>query len=114
MFQVKRVYEPVSPGDGSRFLVDRLWPRGVKREALRLTGWIKEVAPSNELRNWYGHDPERWPEFQRRYFAELDRMPETWKPLLEAGRTGTVTLLFGSRELNLNNATALKIYLERH
>ena len=112
MIQVKRVYEPAARGDGTRFLVDRLWPRAVKKEGLRLTAWLKEVAPSGGLRKWFGHDPKRWPEFQRRYGAELDRDPDGWQPILEAARKGTVTLLFSARDEEHNNAVALKAYLE--
>ncbi len=112
MIKVKRVYEPPAPDDGKRFLVDRLWPRGVKKEALRLDGWLKEVAPSDELRRWFGHDPARWEEFQRRYFAELEAKPEAWQPLLEAARAGNVTLLFSAQDEEHSNAVALKAFLE--
>jgi uncharacterized protein YeaO (DUF488 family) len=112
MIRVKRVYEPAARGDGARFLVDRLWPRAVKKEGLRLTAWLKEVAPSDGLRKWFGHDPKRWPEFQRRYGIELDRNPDGWQPLLEAARQGNVTLLFAARDEAHNNAVALKDYLE--
>ena len=114
MILIKRVYDPPGPDDGRRFLVDRLWPRGMKKEAVQIEGWLKEVAPSNALRNWYGHDPAKWDEFCRRYFAELDSQPEAWQPLLEAAQQGVITLLFSSRELKLNNAAALKLYLENH
>jgi uncharacterized protein YeaO (DUF488 family) len=110
---IKRVYDAAGPEDGARFLVDRLWPRGIKREALKLDGWLKEVAPSDDLRHWYRHEPEKWPEFQQRYFAELDSKPETWQTILEAARQKNVTLLFSSREININNAAALKAYLEK-
>ncbi len=110
--RVKRVYDPPAPEDGRRFLVDRLWPRGVKKEALRLDAWLKELAPSDALRRWFGHDPARWEEFQRRYFAELEAKPEAWRPLLEAAREGTVTLLFSARDDEHNNAVALKAFLE--
>jgi uncharacterized protein YeaO (DUF488 family) len=113
MILIKRVYDEPGPEDGTRYLVDRLWPRGIKREALKLDGWLKEVAPSDDLRHWYGHEPEKWPEFQRRYFAELDGKPGTWQPILEAARQKNVTLLFSSREININNAAALKVYLEK-
>jgi uncharacterized protein YeaO (DUF488 family) len=113
MILIKRVYDAPGPDDGARFLVDRLWPRGIKREALKLDGWLKEVAPSDDLRHWYGHEPDKWPEFQQRYFAELDGKPETWQPILEAARQENVTLLFSSREININNAVALKAYLEK-
>lgn len=112
MIQVKRVYDPYDQSDGSRFLVDRLWPRGVKKEALQLDGWLKDVAPSEALRRWFAHDPARWEEFQRRYRAELDARPEAWRPLVEAARRGTVTLLYSARNAERNNAVALKAYLE--
>ncbi len=112
MIRVKRVYEPPAAEDGQRFLVDRLWPRGAKREALKLTAWLREVAPSDELRHWYGHDPAKWEEFQRRYGAELDAHPERWQPLLDAARQGDITVLYGTRETRLNNAVALQAYLQ--
>ncbi len=111
MIRIKRVYEPAAATDGARFLVDRLWPRGVKKDALRLAGWLKEVAPGDTLRKWFNHDASRWDEFQRRYFAELDEKPETIQPLLEAARHGTVTLLFAARDADHNNGVALKVYL---
>jgi uncharacterized protein YeaO (DUF488 family) len=79
---------------------------------MELAGWAKEAAPSTPLRHWYGHDPEKWPEFKRRYFAELDSHPEAWQPLLEAASRGPVVFLYGSKETELNNAAALKIYIE--
>ena len=113
MIRVKRVYEPASSDDGLRFLVDRLWPRGVKKVNLKIEMWIKDVAPSTELRHWYGHDPDKWCEFNKRYFAELDAKPEIWQPLLEATRKGDITLLFSSKELLYNNAVSLRAYLEK-
>jgi uncharacterized protein YeaO (DUF488 family) len=113
MINIKRVYTPASVEDGQRFLVDRLWPRGVKKEALKIQAWLKDVAPSNALRQWYGHDPDKWREFNKRYFAELDGNPETWQPLLEAARKGDITLLFSTKELELNNAVTLRAYLEK-
>jgi uncharacterized protein YeaO (DUF488 family) len=113
MIRVKRVYEPAAPDDGARFLVERLWPRGVKKEALPLDGWLRDVAPSTALRQWFGHDPSRWEEFQRRYAAELDTRPEAWRPLLEAARRGPVTLLYSARDQEHNNAVALQRYLAR-
>ena len=110
--RVKRVYEPPAPDDGKRFLVDRLWPRGLRKEALRLDGWLKELAPSDELRRWFGHDPAKWEEFRRRYFLELQARPEAWRPLRKAAREGTVTLLFSARDGEHNNAVALKSFLE--
>jgi uncharacterized protein YeaO (DUF488 family) len=113
MINVKRVYSPVSVEDGQRFLVDRLWPLGIKKETLKIKAWIKDVAPSNELRHWYGHDPDKWCEFNKRYFDELDQKPNTWQPVLEAARKGDITLLFSSKELELNNAVTLRAYLEQ-
>lgn len=112
MTQIKRVYEPAATADGQRFLVERLWPRGVKKEALFLTGWCQEAAPSHELRKWFNHDPARWKEFQHRYRAELDGKPETWRPLLDAASAGNLTLLFSARDVGHNNAVVLKSYLE--
>ena len=110
--KVKRVYEPVEADDGRRLLVERLWPRGMRKEALALDDWLKEVAPSDGLRRWFGHDPQRWQEFQTRYAAELDAHPEAWQPILHAAREGTATLLFSARDTEHNNAVALKQYLE--
>lgn len=114
MIQLKRAYDAASDDDGARFLVERLWPRGVKKEALRLDGWLKDVAPSTELRKWFGHDPEKWAEFQRRYFAELKERPEALEPILKAARKGSVTLIFSSHDATHNNAVALKSYLTEH
>jgi len=113
MIKLKRVCDAREPADGKRILVDRLWPRGVRKDSLSLTVWIKEAAPSESLRRWFGHDPEKWTEFQRRYFAELQRNPEAWRPILEAARKGTVTLLFGARDSQHNNGVALKSFLEK-
>ena len=112
MFAVKRVYERAGPEDGTRFLVERLWPRGIKKTDLHVDAWIKEVAPSDALRRWFAHDPGKWPDFRRRYFAELDSHPEAWEPIRSAGRRGRVTLVFSARDTEHNNAIALKEYLE--
>lgn len=113
MIAIQRVYDHEPAGKGARYLVDRLWPRGIKKTDLPLDGWLKEVAPSTELRHWYGHDPERWVEFQKRYTAELNANPDAWQPLVDAARNGDVTLLFSSKELERNNAVALRAFLER-
>jgi uncharacterized protein YeaO (DUF488 family) len=113
VIRVKRVYDPPSRGDGRRTLVDRLWPRGIRRDALALDEWRKEVAPSDGLRRWFAHTPARWDEFRRRYAAELDGRPEGWRLLLRAARQGTVTLLYSARDPRHNNALALKGYLEK-
>ena len=112
MLAIKRVYEPAEAGDGARYLVERLWPRGIKKENLPMQAWLKDVAPSPELRQWYSHEVDKWPEFQRRYRAELDANPAAWKPLLEASRRGKVTLLYAARDTEHNSALLLKIYLE--
>jgi len=109
----KHVREPAAAEDGARFLVDRLWPRGVRKEDLHVRAWLRDLAPSDELRRWFGHDPARWAEFQKRYFAELARNPEVVEPLLEAARAGVVTLVFGASEREHNNAVALASYLRR-
>lgn len=112
MIRVKRVYEKPSAQDGLRVLVDRLWPRGLKKESARLDRWTKELAPSAELRKWFAHDPDRWEEFQRRYARELDRREEAARALLEWGKGKTLTLLFAAKDGVHNNAVALKAYLE--
>ena len=115
MIRLKRAYEPSSEDDGERILVERLWPRGLTKAAARLSGWLKELAPSPELRQWYAHDPKRWPEFQRRYAAEL-RAPEK-QPLLreltEKARSGCVTFVFAARDTERNSAVLLKGVVER-
>ena len=113
MIRLKRAYDPVERSDGTRFLVDHLWPRGVKKADLAVQSWAKAVAPSDQLRNWFGHDPAKWKEFERHYFAELNKKPETWQPLLQAARAGDITLVFGARDTERNNAVALKAYLEK-
>jgi uncharacterized protein YeaO (DUF488 family) len=112
--RIKRAYEPPTPNDGRRFLVDRVWPRGRRKEDLRVEAWCKDAAPSTELRRWFGHAPERWEEFQRLYFAELDRNPHAWVPLLYAARSGPITLVYGARDTERNQAVALARYLIEH
>jgi uncharacterized protein YeaO (DUF488 family) len=114
VIQIRRVHDPAQPDDGVRYLVDRLWPRGIKKGALQADAWLKEVAPSDDLRHWFGHDPAKWEEFQLRYFAELDAHPAVWQPLVDAARRGNVTLVYGARDTEHNNAQALKKYLEQH
>ena len=108
---IKRVYEPASPEDGKRILVERLWPRGIRKDALEADGWQKEVAPSPELRKWYAHRVERWPEFVRRYRAELDANADAWQPLLAAARQGRLTRLYSARDVEHNSAVVLRDYL---
>ena len=109
---IKRVYEPAAKADGYRVLVDRLWPRGLKKEAVSLDLWAKELAPSAVLRKWFDHDPARWDGFRHRYATELDALAEHWRPLAERAARHTVTLLYGARDEEHNNALALKTYLD--
>jgi len=113
MIKLKRVYEEEASRDGARYLIERLWPRGVSKDSLEIDGWLKDAGPSTELRKWFSHDPEKWPEFRRKYFAELDRALEVLAPIREAARRGTVTLLYSSHDTEHNNAVALKEYVER-
>lgn len=107
---IKRVYDP-GGDDGTRILVDRLWPRGVSREHLQGV-WVKEIAPSAELRKWFDHQPEKWPEFKRRYFAELDGRPDVVNMIVALVQQGPVTLLYASKNKEFNHAVALREYLE--
>jgi len=110
--QLKRVYESPTDIDGLRILVDRLWPRGLSKTAAKIDFWAREVAPSNELRRWYQHEQEKWPEFQRRYFAELGNNPDAVHELIAKIGNENATFLFSSKETAMNNATALKEYLD--
>jgi len=112
MISLKRAYDEAGTEDGRRFLVERLWPRGITKAALPLDGWLKDVAPSTELRKWFGHDPAKWKEFQHRYRAELRQKPQFWKPLLDAARKGKITLVFSSHDVEHNNAVVLKNFLD--
>jgi uncharacterized protein YeaO (DUF488 family) len=112
VIKIKRVYENAGPADGTRVLVERLWPRGMRKEELALNSWIKDVAPSTDLRRWFSHDPAKWEEFRRRYFAELDAHVTAWQPLLEVASKGNLTLLYSSRDTEHNNAVALMEYLK--
>ncbi|MDR3726496.1 MAG: DUF488 domain-containing protein [Terracidiphilus sp.] len=113
MIQLKRVYETPCSEDGARFLVERLWPRGVKKSSLPIDAWLKDAAPSGDLRKWFHHDPARWNEFRQRYFIELKQNPASWLPLFEAARHGTVTLIYSSHDSEHNNAVALKEFLNQ-
>ena len=114
MIQIKRVYEPPAKEDGARFLVERLWPRGMKKEALQMEAWCKDAAPSDDLRRWFSHDPAKWKEFQRRYRAQLRENHEACRPLLDAAKQGNITLLYSAHDTEHNNAIVLKSYLEEH
>lgn len=106
--QLKRAYDPPSPRDGTRILVDRLWPRGISKAKARVDLWLKDVAPSTALRQWFGHDPARWSEFRRRYRAELRRQPDALAQLQALARRGRVTLVFSARDERRNQAVVLK------
>lgn len=112
MLFIKRVYDAEKQSKGKVFLVDRIWPRGIRKDDLEIDSWLKDVAPSTELRGWFHKQVEEWEEFRRLYYKELDGRTETWKPILEAARDGDVTLLYSSRNSERNNAVALKAYLE--
>jgi len=109
--RLSRVYDHEPRGSGRAYLVERLWPRGVRRDDLVIDGWCKDVAPSTELRQWFSHDPAKWQEFRRRYTAELDAHPAAWEPLADAVRHGPLTLLYSSRDREHNNAVVLRDYL---
>jgi uncharacterized protein YeaO (DUF488 family) len=113
MIRIKRTYERAARNDGRRILVERLWPRGMKKEDLELDAWMKEVAPSTELRRWFGHRVERWDEFRRRYEEELTSSSAAWEPILEASAQGTVTLLYSAHDTEHNGAVVLRDYLAR-
>jgi uncharacterized protein YeaO (DUF488 family) len=114
MITIKRIYDPSSSDDGYRVLVDRLWPRGMSKEKASVDLWLRDIAPSNELRKWYNHEPQKWNEFRERYFAEIETRRGLLEPLRKKMIEGHVTLLFSSKELHINNAAALKEYLETH
>jgi len=115
MINVRRIYDPEGPGEGYRVLVDRLWPRGISRGEASWNEWMKEVAPGNELRKWYGHDPSRWDSFKARYKKELSSRQDLLLKLLQLERNhGTLTLLYSSREQHYNNAVALREFLMKY
>jgi uncharacterized protein YeaO (DUF488 family) len=111
---IKRVYEPVSPKDGYRILVDRLWPRGLSKERAAVDLWLKAIAPSAELRKWFGHEPEKWLEFRRKYFAELATHPDEVGQIRTLAKRRRVTLVYGARNTDNNDAVAILDYLKRH
>jgi uncharacterized protein YeaO (DUF488 family) len=111
MLALKRVYDKPEPEDGIRFLVERLWPRGIRKIDLLFDAWLQDVAPSTELRRWFSHDVQKWVDFKRRYFAELSSHPDACEPIIVASRRGRVTLLYSAHDTEHNNAVALKEYL---
>jgi uncharacterized protein YeaO (DUF488 family) len=116
MIRLKRVYEPAEEEDGECFLVERLWPRGVSKEDAHISGWLRALAPSPELRQWFGHDPAKWDEFRARYAAELRAAEKQGllRELAEKARTSTITFVYAARDSEHNNALALKEFIERH
>jgi uncharacterized protein YeaO (DUF488 family) len=112
MLKLKRAYEAPAKSDGMRILVERLWPRGVSKEAAQIDVWLREISPSTELRKWYGHAPERWPEFQKRYRAELDKLGDVLTLLKYLTQHQTVTFVFAASDEERNSAVVLKAYLE--
>ena len=110
---LKRAYEKTTAEDGKRILVERLWPRGLKKKDAKIDEWLKEVAPTSELRKWYSHDPAKWAEFKKRYWEELDEKKGIVERLAKESKGRKVTFVFGSREEKMNNAAALKEYIER-
>lgn len=112
--RLSRVYDQERRPAGETYLVERLWPRGLRRSDIDFTGWLKDVAPSTELRRWFDHDPAKWEEFRRRYVAELEGQPQTWQPLADAALAGELTLLYSSRDREHNNAVVLRDYLCEH
>src|SRR4051794_37118259 len=113
MIQIKRTYDPAARGDGRRILVERLWPRGMKKESLEADAWLKEVAPSTQLRKWFDHRVERWEKFAQRYRDELQANPTAWQPIVEAAKRGRVTLLYSAHDQLHNGAIVLRDFLLR-
>ncbi len=113
MIRLKRVYEKPAKEDGLRILVERLWPRGFTKQKAKVDLWLKDIAPSTELRKWFGHDPAKWEQFRKRYEAELKRKTDSLKLLRQKAKEGTITLVFAARDEKHNNAVVLKRFLER-
>lgn len=110
--RIKRIYENVESSDGYRVLVDRLWPRGIKKSDAVLDEWAKDLAPNRELRKWYGHDPEKWAEFEQRYWKELAENKDRIADLISRTKHDTITLLFAAKDIDHNNAKVLKQFIE--
>ncbi len=108
MIKIKRIYDPASSDDGKRIYIDRLWPRGMKKEEVKIDEWLKEISPSDSLRKWFGHDPAKYAEFKRRYTKELEKHPEILERIRKEGKKETVTLLFSAKDVEHNNATVMR------
>ncbi len=113
MIRIKRVYDPPAPEDGYRILVDGMWPRGLKKSDLVINEWIREIAPSQELRKWYSHDPGKWPVFREKYFRELDSKESIVNRIRDIARNNNITFVFSSKDSEISNAEALKEYMEK-
>jgi uncharacterized protein YeaO (DUF488 family) len=111
-FKAKRIYDKPEKADGFRILIDRLWPRGLSKEKARVDEWLKDIAPSDELRKWFSHDPKKWEAFKKRYFGELENKRDVIELIIKKAKEGTVTLLYAAKEEKFNNALALKEYCE--
>lgn len=111
--RLKRIYEQPTKADGYRVLVDALWPRGVSKEAAKIDVWLKDIAPTGELRKWFGHDPKKWSQFKSRYFRELSKRTEVVAGLAKKAKKGRVTFLFAAKDMEHNNAVALKSFIDK-
>ncbi len=108
MLRIKRIYDSASSEDGKRILIDRLWPRGMKKEEAKIDEWVKDIAPSDQLRKWFSHDPSKYPEFKKRYIKELEKKSDLVQRIKNEAKRETVTLLFSAKDIEHNNATVLK------
>lgn len=113
MIKIKRIYDPPLPNDGKRIYIDRLWPRGMKKEEVKIDEWLKEISPSDALRKWFGHDSSKYAEFKRQYTRELEKHSETLKRIKKEGKKETVTLLFSAKDVEHNNATVMREILSQ-
>ncbi len=113
MIKIKRIYDPPQKDDGTRILVDHLWPRGIRKEEAKIDYWAKNIAPSSELRKWFNHDPEKWQEFKRKYFIELSKEPQEIEKIKQNLKSGDIALIYSAKDELNNNAVVLKEYLER-
>lgn len=113
MVKTKRVYDPASRDDGKRILIDRLWPRGIKKEDAKIDEWLRDIAPSTELRKWFAHDPAKWPEFKKKYISELKKKSELVGKLRAEAKKGTITLLFAAKDVEHDNAVVLRELIEQ-
>jgi uncharacterized protein YeaO (DUF488 family) len=112
MIKIKRVYDKIDESDALRILIDRLWPRGLSKEKVKIDLWLKDIAPNNDLRKWYAHDPKKWDEFKKKYFKELNSQKDPVDLIIQKSKRGNVTLLYSAKDKKFNNAAALKEYIE--